>query len=337
MPVLMKFSKSTGLRDFASLVRNPGNLRLKPIVFTGPSIGFDPTVCISDSKYFSLILNDTEGFPKYKPLYTLYEALLGMGLSNSEGEIHRKQRKIITPLFHFGTLQAANLVLERNATVFLEEDLPKQGYILTQGSFRSYTLDVIIDYAFSGSFDKQWMRAEWHIILRSFPLLNLLRIFVGDFVRYLPNPCTHHVSLVRRRIRAFLAQRRALLASRSITHDAVLRAAGSETDGAPPAAAPSPHAGAQISIDLGMNLADQLLLAGCQEDRIIDECATFLFAGEDTTSSLLAWTAYELSRAPAEQVRHHDSDGPGLGRFSGDSEIACTRDERTVFRVQQLE
>jgi cytochrome P450 len=126
MPVLMKFIKTSGVQELFSLIRDPKTLQYKPIVYIGPSLGFDPTVFISDSKYFSMILNDTEGFPKYKPLYTLYESLLGMGLVNSEGENHRKQRKIITPVFHFGSLQAAKTILERNAKVFIEEELPKQ-------------------------------------------------------------------------------------------------------------------------------------------------------------------------------------------------------------------
>ena len=40
----------------------------------------------------------------------------------------------------------------------------------------------------------------------------------------------------------------------------------------------------------------------CPTHLVLDECTTFLFAGHDTTSNLLAWAAYELARAPAEQV-----------------------------------
>ena len=40
----------------------------------------------------------------------------------------------------------------------------------------------------------------------------------------------------------------------------------------------------------------QLILGGCGEREIVDECMTFLFAGEDTTSALLSFAAYELSR-----------------------------------------
>ena len=69
--------------------------------------------------------------------------------------------------------------------------------------------------AFSGSFDKKWMRSEWHTILRYFPLMSLLHVFVGDFVRYLLIRVTFHVNLVRCRLRSFLAQRHALLGESS--------------------------------------------------------------------------------------------------------------------------
>ena len=40
-------------------------------------------------------------------------------------------------------------------------------------------------------------------------------------------------------------------------------------------------------------------MGGCPEGEIVDECMTFLFAGEDTTSSLLSFAVYELSRKSA--------------------------------------
>lgn len=308
MPVLMKFSKTGGLLELNMLLRDPATLKFKPIVFAGPSISFDPTVMIGDSKIFGKIFNDPVGFPKYKPLYNLYKALIGTGLVISEGETHRTQRKTITPIFHFGALKSARIILERNAKEFVEKELPAQGFVLRQGTFKFYTLNVIVDYAFSGSFDKASMSRTWHSILSHFPTQNLMRVFLGDLVAYLPSPVSVLTLLMYRRIRAYLAQRRLTLAARNLTHDTVLKAAAGD---APDAPAPSPSAGPDpagdgpppdISIDLGLNLADQLLLAGCPHDRIADECTTFLFAGEDTTASLLGWAAYELSRAPAEQA-----------------------------------
>ena len=140
------------------------------------------------------------------------------------------------------------------------------------------------------------MQTAWHNILQVFILQNIFRIFIGDFVRYLPNPCSVYVALVRWKISGYLSQRHEFLLRRDVTQSQLLAAMeAAESEEGSPASATS------LSIDLGFNLADQLLLAGCPTARIIDQCSTFLFAGEDTTSSLLAWAAHELSLCPDAQ------------------------------------
>ena len=322
MPALMKFSKTGGILELNRVLIDPVTKKYKPVVFSGASIGFDPTVMIGDSRSYGLIFNDPVGFPKYEPMYKLYKTILGSGLVISKGATHKTQRKLITPVFHFGALKSAGAILQKNATLFIEVELPSRGYVLSRQTFKVYTLNVIIDYAFSGAFDKPWMSSTWKNIVSFFPVHNLLRIFVGDIVTYIPNPINIRMLLMRRKIMAYLAERRRLLASRNITQEIVLAAvaagdtAASDTAAAGNAAAgnagdipgqgqcppPGPSWPNAVSIDLGMNLADQLLLAGCPDAQIADECTTFMFAGEDTTSSLLAWVAYELSRVPAEQA-----------------------------------
>ncbi len=266
-------------------------------------------VSISDSKYFSEILNDSIGFPKDMKFYNLLDPIIGRGLATVEGEEHKKQRKIITPVFHFASLRSAMAVIERNSIAFVQQILPSRKFVITQDTFKIYTLGVITDFAFSGAFDKQWMDSAWHSILRAFPVQNILRIFVGEFIRYLPNPCTFHTTLVQWKVARYLSQRRRFLRDSRISHAQILKytAEADEGDGAAAAsAAAAPASEPEVSIDVGLNLADQLLLAGCPAHRIIDECRTFLFAGEDTTSSLLSWAAYELSRSPADQAAVRD-------------------------------
>ena len=332
LPFMMQVDKAGALLTYLERSRDSSG-NINPLLYVGASIAFEPTVNISDSKCFSQILNDLETFPKYRNFYYLLDPILGKGLVTSNGEEHRVQRKIITPVFHFAALKSAMKVIERNALVFVEKTLPEQKYIITQNTFKSFTLSVITDYAFSGAFDKQWMLAAWHNILQVFILQNVFRIFVGDFVRYLPNPCSVYVALVRRKIASYLSQRREFLRRSNLSQAQLLTALDAEdkeSGGGGPAA---PAAGAPaLSIDVGLNLADQLLLAGCPTDRIIDQCSTFLFAGEDTTSSLLSWAAHELARHPAEQRLVRDE----LRRVLGPGPAAGPVPLDTLRRLERL-
>jgi hypothetical protein len=125
--------------------------------------------------------------------------------------------------------------------------------------------------------------------------------FEGEDEKRFSPAYAHHYILLR-----YLSQRRRFLQDSSISHAQVLKytAEADDSDGSPAAAA-APASG-PVSIDVGLNLADQLLLAGCPFRRIIDESSTSLFAGKDTTSSLLSWAAYELSRSPADQAAIRD-------------------------------
>jgi cytochrome P450 len=228
-----------------------------------------------------------------------------MGILNTAGERHKKQRKIITPVFHFGALKLSSKVMERNALHFVENVLETKGSIIDADTFKSLTLDVICDYAFSGAFDKKWMGEAWGFIMKALKILNAFQIFVGDFVKYLPNPCSIYLWILRWQVRRYLDDRRRFLSQSQISHTAVLDYLdASQTDGG--AAAGGGKEGGSLSIDLGVNLADQLLLSGCPSDVVVDECMTFLFAGRDTTSSLLSWASLELSRHPEEQALVRD-------------------------------
>ncbi len=315
-------------------MKDPSSGKFRPITYSGPSVGFEPTVTISDSKHFSEILNDLVRFPKYSKLYYLLDPILGKGLVTVNGEEHRKQRKIITPVFHFASLKSAMTVIERNAIDFVEKTLPADKFVISQSSFKKFTMGVITDFAFSGAFDKEWMVSAWHRILQFLVLQNVLQIFIGDYIRYLPNPCSVYGTLVHWKIARYLARRRNFLRASSISYAQILKytAEADESSGVPTAGATVLPTGQEVSIDVGLNLADQLLLAGCPFRRIIDECSTFLFAGEDTTSSLLSWAAYELSRSPADQAAIRDE----LRRVFGPGPVAGPISLEALRRLEHV-
>ena len=142
---MMAVDTSGGLQKYLELSRDPVSGAVTPALFVGPSLAFEPTVSLADSKYFSQILNDLEGFPKDSNFYYLLDPILGKGLVTSNGEDHKVQRKIITPVFHFAALKSAMNVITKNSLEFVDITLPAQNFILSQNSFKSFTLGVITD------------------------------------------------------------------------------------------------------------------------------------------------------------------------------------------------
>ena len=319
--ILTKVSKNKNLEDFLKMHRFRSGL-IRPLIFVGPTVAFEPAVSISDSTYFGKILTNTEIFPKYKGNYDLLKPILGIGLVLADGQWHKMQRKNITPVFHFNALKSALRVAEMNAVKFVEEELLSQGLVIEQRTFSSFSFSVIADYAFSGALNKAWMFRTWKNIMQALRLLNVLQIVVGDYVKYLPNPCSIYLLLVRWRIWVYLTERRRFLGRSGVSQSAVMTYLTDDCNTVSVATSP-------FSVDLGFSLADQLILAGCPTAVIIDECTTFLFAGQDTTSSLLAWAAYELARHPAEQAAVRAE----LRRVCGPGPVRAVPDEA----LRQLE
>jgi hypothetical protein len=99
LPFVMQVSPSGGLCEYLELMKDPSSRTVRPIVYSGASIAFEPTVTISDSKYFSAILNDLEGFPKYSKFYYLLDPILGKGLVCVQGEEHKSRERLSRPCF----------------------------------------------------------------------------------------------------------------------------------------------------------------------------------------------------------------------------------------------
>ena len=273
-------------------------------MFLGPSILLDPSVSVCDYRYFGEVLNDGDSFPKYDEMYNILHKIFGRGLVTAKGEDHNKQRKLIGPVFHFAPLKLAIPSIEKSAHDFLDKDLVENGFLITQESFKFFSLSVIMDLAFYHSFDKEQMRQAWGEIAKLIRSQFLATQLFGALADYLPTPYNLKILALRRTIGRTLARRAARLRSSGVTRAAALRAAGeSDAPRSDGGASPGADQGSGLSIELGLGLADQLLLAGCPPSRIIDECTTFLFAGHDTSSNLLAWAVYELACHPADQLR----------------------------------
>ena len=197
MPSLMKASKTGDLQKYSESSRDPNSGKIRPIIYIGPSVQFDPVVCVADSHLFGTMLNDLESFPKYTPIYDILSSILGNGLVTAVGEEHRRQRKAITPVFHFAALKSAMTAIEKSALELVDSDLVSDGLVLTNETFRRFTLSVITDYAFSGAFDRRTMERSWKKITTLIPLHFILTRFLGDVAKLLPTAFNLHTLLMR--------------------------------------------------------------------------------------------------------------------------------------------
>jgi cytochrome P450 len=286
-PTVRPSSRPLPLLPFlARFVRNP--LRALPrAVYEEPVVTYGskrPLVAwVTDPALIEkILLKDTENFPKTRLDRRVLRPVVGEGLLTAEGDNWRWQRKLASPLFRHSELlgyvpsmvEAATELLGRwkplgsSFVSNLEEDM-------TETTFSVITRTILagIDEA-EGDAIKRAGRAY----------LDPITWEVAASLLLLPETMWHPG---KRRMRKAAADIRAIV--RRLLDQR--RAAGSDGDDlvARMLAARDPDTGHPMS-----------------DERIIDNLATFLLAGHETTAKALTWTFYILARAPEWQDRVRD-------------------------------
>jgi len=251
-------------------------------------------VAVADPEAIKQLLVE-ENFPKLPLGYEVLDVLLGKGLVTSTGALWHRQRKLITPSFHFGQLKLMHdtMVDEGHAMI---ARLTAQPTSTTEASgrapvnaaefFSSITMAVIVQTSFGGLLDSTDIANHWRVMNRAFNHYALGRFALGRAVNdAIPFPANRTVNgeaaQIRKKISHAIEKKRKLLADAAAAGEGVT----------------------------ARDLLTSLLQArdedgnGMEEHLIIDECLTFLFAGHDTTSNLLSWTMYMLAKYPEEQKK----------------------------------
>jgi cytochrome P450 len=203
--------------------------------------------------------------------------VLGEGLLTSEGELHRRQRRLIQPLFNheridgYGDtmIELADRVTAR-WTDGQELDLHREMARLTLAIVAATVFDTDVDDA-----DAAGVGRALHDVLEHFdrlfsPLLPLLeRLPLPSTIRYRRGKATFD-----RTVGEMVAARRA--------------------------------AGANGADLLSLLIRAQENGAGMSDGQVRDEAVTLFLAGHETTSNALAWTWHLLSGAPGAEARLHE-------------------------------
>jgi cytochrome P450 len=230
--------------------------------------------------------------------------LLGDGLLTSEGDLHRRQRRLVQPAFHRDRLAGYGAVMVERSAVLREQWKPGQSMDVLQEMMR-LTLAIVAKTLFSTEVDSEADEIGT-ALTQVFDLFEIILMPFSETLEKLPLPAVRRFHRARKRLDETIYR---LIAERRV-------------DGR----------------DAG-DLLSMLLLA-CDEDdqgrmtdpQVRDEALTLFLAGHETTSNALTWTWYLLSQnPPAEAAFHAELDRVLAGRLPSFEDLPQLRYTESVL------
>ena len=262
----------------------------------------------NDLELVKRVLKDRpDDFPKSDRIGAGLRPLLGNSLFLTNGEVWKRQRRIIDPAFEggrlrdtYGGMYAAGLaaVVRMQSNLGVQDIEPETSHAAADVIFRTLFSIPIEDETATAVFEKFCDHQ------RTQPILNLAAFIPGP--KWMPrffSRSTKDTAADIRRLITDLTQRRM---------DAI--EAGTAPDDLPTKimTTQDPETGATFSTD-----------------EIVDQVAIFYLAGHETSASALAWTLYLLAMYPDWQDKLAEEGAALTSDFSSVSKLRQTRD---VFR-----
>ena len=262
----------------------------------------------NDLELVKRVLKDRpDDFPKSDRIGAGLRPLLGNSLFLTNGEVWKRQRRIIDPAFEggrlrdaYGGMYAAGLaaVVRMQSNLGVQDIEPETSHAAADVIFRTLFSIPIEDETATAVFEK------FRDHQRTQPILNLAAFIPGP--KWMPrffSRSTKDTAADIRRLITDLTQRRM---------DAIK--AGTALDDLPTKimTTQDPETGATFSTD-----------------EIVDQVAIFFLAGHETSASALAWTLYLLAMYPDWQDKLAEEGAALTSDFSSVSKLRQTRD---VFR-----
>jgi cytochrome P450 len=242
-------------------------------------IGPQHAYCVTDPDLIKEVLvTKNQYFIKGRALQRA-KRLLGEGLLTSEGDAHRRQRRLVLPAFHRDRINsyAATMIefadrIERGwqdgATVDIDQEMMR------------LTLGIVAKTLFNADVgnDAQQIREAMTTLIEMFPLL----LFpFSELLEKLPLPQVRRFDRARARldqvIYGFIGERRASEEDQGDLLSMLLATRDEESDG-----------------------------SGLTDEQVRDEALTLFIAGHETTANALTWTWYLLSQNPEVEQKLHD-------------------------------
>lgn len=209
-------------------------------------------------------------FDRLRPMF-------GNGIVTTDGEFHRKQRRMVQPAFHRGHIAEYAEVMCRTAEAMCASwTAGREVSMLTET--RRYALSAVAEMTFSGGLSGPAI-AEVH---RSLPIVlqgMLLRVMMPKSLDRLPIPPNRRFDTAAARLRGII--------------DQVIARYGAEQEDR------------HDLLSLLLSSADAETGATMSAEQVRDEVIGIMFAGTETSATTLAWIFHELGRHPEVEERLH--------------------------------
>ncbi|MFD9356979.1 cytochrome P450 [Streptomyces sp. NPDC060031] len=197
--------------------------------------------------------------------------LAGNGLANSDGEMHRKHRRLIQPMFSKERIAGYSATMSRNALALADSWTPGQEVDLEE-TMAEYAIETLASTLFSADIGLPAVEA----VRENLPALlkNLLvRAASPKFLDRLPIRANRDFDAASANLREVI--------------DEVIHAARA-----------SGHTDRDDLLSLLLRAQDTESGERLSDAEVRDELSTILFAGAETTAATLAWTFHELAAHP---------------------------------------
>ncbi len=234
--------------------------------------------------------------------------LLGDGLLTSEGQHHRRQRRLVQPAFHRDRLAGYGAVMVERSGVVRDQWQSGRLFDVLQEMMR-LTLAIVARTLFSADVESE-AGDIGSALTQVFDLFEVILMPFSELLEKLPLPAVRRFKRARKRLDETIYR---LIAER--------RASGRDTG----------------------DLLSMLLLArsdegdedgsgGMTDEQVRDEALTLFLAGHETTADALTWAWYLLSQNPeAEAAFHAEIDRVLTGRLPSFEDLPQLRYTESVF------
>ena len=215
-----------------------------------------------------------------------------LGILVTSGAVWKRQRRLLTPLFHFERLRLLPPVVNVHVDeLFQKIDAriatePKHKYS-AHDLMAEITMRAIISLAFGGEFDANFMITQYTALCAAVRTYMLGWLLVGPLFDWLPVPQAQAPVKLRSNIVSYI--RKVIKERRE-----KLSLSGSEA---------SKTEASDLLTAMLMVRDEESGGRALSEAEIVDQAVTFLFAGFDTSTTILSWTLYFLCQHPDIQRR----------------------------------
>jgi len=132
--------------------------KVSPYTYAGPSIAGLNTVLVNDVKSIKQALIEHQDFAKLPEFYDIVRILLGEGLVTATGELWRKDRQVLTPLFNVEHLRKYYPTMNKLANLLVEElkNREEHHHVDTKLIFGNHGMKVLVKCMFGDCFDETY-------------------------------------------------------------------------------------------------------------------------------------------------------------------------------------